>query len=58
MLGAAAVQISKIEEVYAIKKYTPQLTYLDISDNPLCDDKSYRLGVGSRSVELWFIVWE
>ena len=35
-------QITKLEEVYAIKKYVPQLTYLDMSDNPLSDDKSYR----------------
>ena len=38
------LQISKLEEVYALKKYTPQLTYLDMSDNPLSDDKSYRCG--------------
>lgn len=34
--------MSKLEEIYGLKKYVPQLTYLDMSDNPLCDDKSYR----------------
>ncbi|KAG1679410.1 hypothetical protein FOA52_007701 [Chlamydomonas sp. UWO 241] len=34
--------VAKLEEVYAIKKYSPLLTALDLSDNPLCDDKSYR----------------
>lgn len=35
-------QISKLEEIYGLKKYVPQVTYLDLSDNPLCEDKSYR----------------
>jgi len=35
-------QITKLEEVYGLKKYVPQITVLDLSDNPLCEDKSYR----------------
>ncbi|GAX73782.1 hypothetical protein CEUSTIGMA_g1233.t1 [Chlamydomonas eustigma] len=41
-LGLSSNQILKLEEVYAVKKYVPQLKFLDMSDNPLCDDKSYR----------------
>ncbi len=39
-------QVAKLEEVYGLKKYVPGLTYLDLSDNPICDDKSYRWGEG------------
>jgi hypothetical protein len=35
-------QVAKLEEVYGLKKYVPQLTYLDLSGNVLCEDKSYR----------------
>ena len=31
-----------MEEVYGLKKYVPLLSYLDMSDNPLAEDKSYR----------------
>lgn len=41
-LDLSSNQISKLEEVYGLKKYVPQITYLDLSDNSLCDDKSYR----------------
>ena len=30
------LQISKLEEVYAVKKYVPQLTYLDMSVSGSC----------------------
>jgi hypothetical protein len=36
--------------VYAIKKYMASLTYLDCSDNPLCEDKSYRCQKGGRGL--------
>jgi len=41
-LDMSSNQILKLEEVYGLKKYVPQITYLNLSDNPLCDDKSYR----------------
>lgn len=37
-----SLQVAKLEEVYGLKKYVAQITYLNLSDNPLCDDKSYR----------------
>ncbi len=35
-------QVAKLEEIYGLKKYVSQLTYLDLSGNALCEDKSYR----------------
>lgn len=35
-------QVSKLEEIYGLRKYVSQITYLDLTGNALCDDKSYR----------------
>lgn len=30
------------QELYNMKKYSPQLVVLDLRDNPICTDKAYR----------------
>jgi hypothetical protein len=46
------LQLAKLEEVYGLKKYVPQLTYLDLSDNPLSEDKSYRYAPSCCSLQI------
>ncbi|GFH31828.1 uncharacterized protein HaLaN_30945, partial [Haematococcus lacustris] len=42
LLDMSSNQVAKLEEVYGLKKYVPQLTSLDMTNNTLCEDKSYR----------------
>ncbi|KAG2449146.1 hypothetical protein HYH02_005893 [Chlamydomonas schloesseri] len=41
-LDLASNQVLKLEELYNMKKYSPQLVVLDLRDNPICADKAYR----------------
>lgn len=49
-------QVTKLEEIYGLKKYVPNLTFLDLSGNTLCEDKSYRC-VGRCAVSSAFMAW-
>ncbi|GLI61365.1 hypothetical protein VaNZ11_003728 [Volvox africanus] len=41
-LDLSSNQVLKLEELYNMKKYSPQLVVLDLRDNPICNDKAYR----------------
>ncbi|GLC71381.1 hypothetical protein PLESTF_001109300 [Pleodorina starrii] len=41
-LDLSSNQVLKLEELYNMKKYSPQLVVLDLRDNPICHDKAYR----------------
>ncbi|GFR51283.1 hypothetical protein Agub_g13641 [Astrephomene gubernaculifera] len=41
-LDLSSNQVLKLEELYNMKKYSPQLVILDLRDNPICNDKAYR----------------
>ncbi|EFJ42239.1 hypothetical protein VOLCADRAFT_119475, partial [Volvox carteri f. nagariensis] len=36
------LDLSSNQELYNMKKYSPQLVVLDLRDNPICNDKAYR----------------
>ncbi len=47
-------QVTKLEEIYGLRKYVPKLTTLNLSGNGLCEDKSYRPTVLRKMTRL---VW-